>query len=310
MTATDGRATPSRRELLVPMALLLLLGTLWGASFSLAKIATTSGIQPFGLILWQAGGGAVIVIVVCTLRRRRLPTNPRHLLYYLGCGMLGIVLPSTSIYVAAPHAPAGVLALLVASVPMVTYGLALATSLERFHPLRIAGLGVGLAGVLLIVGPEASLPDPDMAPWVVIGMGAPLCYAASNVFIARFRPPDTASLALASGMLTMAAAIVAPVAFATGSVHMIGAPWDAADLAVLLLPTVTGVAHIFVFEIIRRAGPVFFSQVGYLVTATGVLWGMLLFGERHSPWIWASLVLMCFGLALVNARRGAPSPPG
>ncbi|MFQ5786257.1 MAG: EamA/RhaT family transporter, partial [Alphaproteobacteria bacterium] len=111
-----------------------------------------------------------------------------------------------------------------------------------------------------------------------------------------------------AGMLMSAVALAAPLAVFSGGTYMIGAPWNAVDVAVLGLPTITGIAHIILFELIRVAGPVFFSQVGYLVTLAGVLWGMLLFGERHSPWIWAALALMFAGLALVNMRRGAAAP--
>ena len=55
--------------------------------------------------------------------------------------------------------------------------------------------------------------------------------------------------------------------------------------------------------LIGQAGPVFASQVAYAVTLAGVLWGMALFGERHSPWIWLSLALMLAGLALVTPRK-------
>ena len=55
MTTTDAAPGPLRR--FVPIALLLGLGTMWGASFSMAKIATTAGAHPLGLLLWQAGGG-------------------------------------------------------------------------------------------------------------------------------------------------------------------------------------------------------------------------------------------------------------
>ena len=57
----------------------------------------------------------------------------------------------------------------------------------------------------------------------------------------------------------------------------------------LALPTITGLAHVVLFELIRTAGPVFFSLVNYFTTARGVIWGMLVFGA----------------LALVNARPAA-----
>ena len=55
------------------------------------------------------------------------------------------------------------------------------------------------------------------------------------------------------------------------------------------LPTFTGLAHVVLFEPIRTAGPAFFSLVDYFTIASGVIWGMLVFGA----------------LALVDARPAA-----
>lgn len=302
MTVTEASAW---RATLLPVGNLLLLGTMWGGSFSLAKVATTAGVHPFGLLLWQSAGAAVILLAFCAFRRRLRAIRIAQIGYYTGCGLLGIVAPSTAIYWAAAHVPAGVLAMLVTSVPMLTYALALATRLEVFQGRRVAGITLGFVAVLLIVGPRSSLPEPEMVGWVLIGLIAPFCYAGSNIFIARFRPVASDSTALAAGMLICAAVLATLLATATGTAYMVGPPWDAADMAVLGLSMITGVAHIFLFELIRIAGPVFFSQVGYIVTVAGVLWGMLLFGERHSPWIWLALALMFAGVALVNMRRGA-----
>ena len=51
------------------------------------------------------------------------------------------------------------------------------------------------------------------------------------------------------------------------------------------------------------AGAVFAAQSGYIVTATGVVWAMLVFGETYSGWVWGALVLMMFGLTLVKPRE-------
>jgi len=39
------------------------------------------------------------------------------------------------------------------------------------------------------------------------------------------------------------------------------------------------------------------------MTIAGVLWGMLLLHEHHSLWIWAAMLAMCAGVALVTRRR-------
>jgi drug/metabolite transporter (DMT)-like permease len=303
MTTADAAPGPLRR--FVPIALLLGLGTMWGASFSMAKIATTAGAHPLGLLLWQAGGGAVIVLAVGLARRRLRGLARRNLGYFATCCLMTIVVPSGAIYWAAPNLPAGILATLVATAPLITYGVAVVARREGFHPLRVAGIVLGFGAVILIVGPSGSLPAPGMAIWIALGMAAPIGYGLSNVYIAYCRPPATDSIALAAGTLVITALLVAPVVVATGTGFAVGPPWDRVDFAVLVLPTATGLAHVVLFELIRTAGPVFFSMVNYFTTASGVIWGMLLFGERHSPWIWAALVLMFGALTLVNTRPAA-----
>jgi hypothetical protein len=54
-------------------------------------------------------------------------------------------------------------------------------------------------------------------------------------------------------------------------------------------------------------GAVFASQTAYLITIAGVLWGMLLLHEHHSLWIWAAMLAMCAGVALVTRRRPRPA---
>ncbi len=54
----------------------------------------------------------------------------------------------------------------------------------------------------------------------------------------------------------------------------------------------------------------FFSRVGYIVTLTGLAWGMVVFGERHSGWLYLATGLIFAGLALVNLNRRARSGPG
>ena len=65
--------------------------------------------------------------------------------------------------------------------------------------------------------------------------------------------------------------------------------------------------HIFAYFgfvwLIARAGPVFASQVGYVVTGVGVGLGMAFYGERHSLWIWLALALMMIGLTLVRPKE-------
>ena len=52
-------------------------------------------------------------------------------------------------------------------------------------------------------------------------------------------------------------------------------------------------------------GPTFAAQAAYLVTLAGVMWGIVIFGEEHSVWIWWALVIMMAALFLVQPRDGS-----
>lgn len=282
---------------------LLLLGTMWGGSFSLAKIAVSTGGHPFGVAMWQGFGGGAVLLVVGLLRGRPPPLSARYVLFYIVTGAAGIALPSAAFYAAATHLPAGILSMLVTTVPMMTYALALSLSMEQMTARRLVGLTLGLAGVWLILGPEANLPGEDGLFWALVALIAPICYAVNNIIGARFRPIDADSLALAAGMLLSSGLLLGGAALATGNTYSVLPPWDVTHLAIALLILIATFAHFLFFVILNRAGPVFFSQVAYVVTIAGVLWGMLLFGETHGAWIWLSLVLLLAGVALVNPRK-------
>ena len=272
-------------------AVLLFLGVVWGLTFSLAKIATEGGAHPLGITFWQALLGAGILGAVAVARRRRLSTKPWALQIYVLCGLLGSVIPGVLFFYAASRVPAGVLSITVTVVPILTFVLSALFGLDRFGFPRVMGVIFGALAVVLLVAPERSLPDPGAAPWVLAACAASACYAVENLVIA-LRMPDGA-----------ATAMLAPVVIATGSFVALIWPWGPVEWSIVGMAAVSALAYSLYITLIGQAGPVFASQVAYAVTLAGVLWGMALFGERHSPWIWLSLALMLAGLALVTPRK-------
>ena len=109
--------------------------------------------------------------------------------------------------------------------------------------------------------------------------------------------------AAATGMNILAAVIMLPITLASGQMFFPAFPFGTLEWSIIALSTITAVAYTLFITVINIAGPVFASQTGYLVTLGGVVWGMVLFGETHSPWVWASVVTMMMGLALVTPRK-------
>ena len=131
-------------------------------------------------------------------------------------GSVGMALPLLVLNFVAAKLPAGVVALQLTLVPMLIYAFALVLRIDKVNALKLAGLGVGLAAVLVVVLPEASLPSPDMAVWVLFSLLTPLCYAMANVLIPLLRPPQSSSLAISAAMSLTGAFYMGLVMLATG----------------------------------------------------------------------------------------------
>ena len=280
--------------------MLVTQGTVYGAIFTVNKIATTNGIPTLGYAFWNSFAAGMILLVVSLLVGRAPGLTFAHIRVYFAIGVLALALPFAVLAYVAPELPAGVVTLVITLIPASTYVVALAFGTERLRWMSIAGLSLGIVGVLLVVLPETSLPSPDMATWVLIALIAPASSALSNVVTERFRPPATSSVSMACGMTLAAAVVLFPIMLITGQGYLFEAP-AAANQALLIVILISSVNFILFFEIVRRAGAVFFSQFNYVAVLSGIVWGMVVFGETHSLWIWAALVLMFIGLALVNS---------
>ncbi len=285
-----------------PLVLLVSTGVIWAVTFSLAKIATTAGAHPLGIALWQGVFGGLLLLSLALYRRRPPPVSRRHLGFYLICGLLGTAIPSTLYFYAAARVPAGVLSITVAAVPILTFAAALVFRVDRLTRGRVLGVFCGLSAVLLIVLPETSLPERSMALWVLAAVLGATCYATENMYVALRRPPGTDPTATVAAMLLMASLVLAPVVAATGTFVPLGYPWGAIEWSIIGMMLINAFSYAVFYHLIQIAGPVFAAQTAYVVTLAGVAWGIAIFGEQHSPWVWAALAMMMLGLALVMPR--------
>lgn len=290
------------------IAMFVLTGVGVGLVVSCNRLATTGGVPFIPFVFWESliGGGAMLAIL---LLRRRLPgLTPAHLRAYSIIGGVGIAVPYTVMAMIASKLPAGILALQLALVPIATYAIAMALRMDRFNLLRAAGLLLALAGVLFILLPEASLPAPEMRLWVLVGLVLPACFATSIIACERIPPPDSGAVELTCGLMLAAAIFMLPLMAISNSWWFFTAPLDWAGGSVIVAGLLLPMCWAFAFEIIRRAGSVFYSTVLYLETLAGVGWGIVIFGEEHTAWVWVSLLLLLGGITLVN-RRAAGSAP-
>ena len=292
-------------------AALLVLGMGWGATQPLGKLATSTGHPPFGLIFWQLAVCVGVLGGITVARGKGLPLHARALQFYGVVAVLGTLIPNAAFYISVARLPAGIMSILISMVPLMAFPLAMALGLDRFSGARLAGLVLGLCGVALIALPEASLPDRAMVAFLPLAMVGPLFYALEGTFVQRFGMAGMDAVQAMFGASVAGLLLVTPVMLVLGQWISPVPPWGVAEGALVLSSALHGLLYAGYVALAARAGAVFASQCSYLVTASGVTWAMLLLGERFSPFVWAAMVVMLAGLALVQPRTrdGAGSVP-
>ena len=296
-------AAGAERSGVLPIVYLFVLGFCFGVSFVLNKIATTNGVPFIPYVFWQSIGAALILGVAAAGMRQLPAVTAAHLRIYVVMALLNVAIPYLVLAYVAPKLPASLLPIGLALVPGVIYLMALAFRLERFGWLRFGGIGLGLAGVLLILLPKASLPEPGMAGWLALSLLATFSFSLRAVLVPLMRPPATPSLSLACGLLITASVIMLVIMAASGQWWAFDGAFGIGHGMVLAAMVNNALLLVLIFEIIRLTGPVFFGGVNYVSMLIGVALGIIIFDERHTMWVWLAIALVLAGLYLVNRGK-------
>jgi DME family drug/metabolite transporter len=167
---------------------------------------------------------------------------------------------------------------------------------ERLSPIRLAALGVGTAGgVLLIVGSRGSAASFGVGAGLALGAG--LSYATYIVLTKRAAGRGSRPAALASTTFLVATIVIAPVLVLQPGVT--GALWRSAWPFLLYLGVVpTAGAYALYTTGLRLTGAAPAAVAGLLEPLAATLLGIALFGERLTTagWIGAALLLAAIAI--------------
>ena len=294
-------------------SLLILLSLLWGGSFFFAEVALDE-VGPFTVVLARVGLAALALLAVLRLTGQAMPWAPRLWLAFLAMGLLNNAIPFSLIFWGQVHIASGLAAILNATTPLFTVLLAhVLTRDETITANRLAGVLLGLAGVAVLIGPQA-LEGLGTAAWAQLAvLGAALSYGCAAIFGRRFRgqPP----LVTATGQVTASTLLILPLA------AWLEQPWLAspgpvtwASLVALALFS-TALAYVVYFRILATAGSTNLMLVTLLIPPSALLLGVLILGERFGASEAGGLLLISLGLVAVDGRlfgwittRPAPGP--
>jgi O-acetylserine/cysteine efflux transporter len=272
-------------------SLLVLLIIVWGASWPAIKVGV-SAMPP----VWFASLRYVIATVcgfaVVAMRRElRWPSRADWRLVAVS-GVLQMATYSTLTAVALTRLPPGRASVLAFSTPLWVAPLSAWWLDERLTWRRLAGVGTGLAGVMVIVSPAFHQGErSQLAPYGLL-LGAAAGWAVSIVFVRAHRF-ETSALVLAPWQMLMAALLLLPLA------AIFEGAWPRIPMrAMAALSYVGPVATAFAYWAAVEAGRVVRATTMSMVLLAVPGLGLLLSGiALHEP----IDLLLALGILLIGA---------
>jgi len=308
MTESPGTAT------LTDWLLVAALGVIWGASFMAVTVAL-DGYGPLTVAACRITLAAVALWGVARLTGHGLPKlaapqGTRIWVFACAMALFSNALPFFLLAWGQQHVTSGFAGITMAAVPLFVLGLAhVFVPGEALTPTRVAGFGLGLVGVVLLIGVDALSRSGAQLENIarLACVAAAACYAIGSIVTRRAPPVSLVSFSAAA--LAAAAVMIVPVALIFEGLP--AGPQTSAlpSLALLYLGLgPTALATLILVRVIRNAGPGFLSQVNYHVPVWSVIFGVTLLGEALPPQFVVALAVILAGLALSRARAWRRRP--
>jgi len=295
-------------------ARLFTLGLIWGASFMFVSIAVQD-YPPLTTAALRIALGAVALMIVLRLANRRLPDfrskDGRTIWMFAAVmGVFSNALPFSLLSWGQTYVASGFAGVSMATVPLIVLPLAhVLIPGERMTLMKSIGFGLGFVGVILLIGLRAFESSGQSMETLarLASVGAAGCYAMGAI-VTRLCP-KVDLLSLAASTMLCATAMMVPIALWQDGWPAGGSALGISAIIYLgLLPT--GLAQIFLVQVIREAGPSFLTLVNYQVPIWSVIFGLLFLGEALPENTITALTLILVGMAISQRFGNRPARPG
>lgn len=280
--------------------LLILLSVLWGGSFFFASAALRE-LPPFTVVLARVALGATFLLPFLKRLGGALPDTIAGWKPFFVMGMLNNVIPFSLLVIGQTYITGGMASVLNATTPLFTVLVLAGFGDERLIARRIAGVIIGLIGVIVLRGPGI-VQSENQTVGMLLCLGGALSYGFSGLWGRRHLngvPPITS----ATCQLICSTVVVAIIASAVDRPWQLPTPGLATWASLVGLASLaTALAYIVFFTILARSGATNVMLVTLLIPVTAILLGVLVLGEPLSVNEIAGALIIAASLLVIDGR--------
>lgn len=246
------------------------------------------------VVLARLSIGALVLwtVAIATRASRGVPSGrwPRLLRMSALSTVVGLLL-----FAAVERIPASTTTLLLYAHPAIVAVIAVVLGRDRMSPAKLAGLLLGLGGVVLILGAPVGNLDPA---GVALALGAAFVLAL-YVVTAQRGAEGMASVTAGAIVLSVAALLYAPIGIAAGGVASPGSAW----WWVALLGIATGGGIWLFLAGLARLGPIRATIGATVEPVAAVVLATAFLGERLAAAQLVGGALVVAAVALLPRTR-------
>ena len=273
--------------------LFIALGVLWGMPYLLIRIAV-GAVDPLVVAGSRTLIGALLLLPIAW-HRKALLAGFRRWQWLLAYTLIEINIPWLLLGHAETRLNSSTAGLLLAVVPLFAALIVTKLGHESLEPRRLLGLGIGFAGVALLVGMDIHFSE---LPAVAATMVVALCYAFGPIIVDR-KLKDVPAIGVVTASLIVATLLYAPFAPMVWPEHIpASAAWSVVGLSVLC----TAAAFLVFFALIAEAGPARATVITYVNPAVAILLGAVVLSEPLTLGMVIGFPLVIVGSVLGTSR--------
>lgn len=272
---------------------LLVLSSIWGASFLFMRVAAPS-LGPVPLI-WLRVGLATVCLSPLLLKKGTWEQCRRNWKELLVLGFFNAAFPFCLLAYATLTLEAGLTAVINAMTPLFTLFVTLIWVRKTPTLWQFAGTGLGLMGVVIFSWDVLSFEKGGGGWAVVAAVCATISYGIGTNFL-KIRMPSVSPGVATWGNMCAATILLTPLAFAKWPANAIPSlVW----LNVILLAVVsTALAYLLFYRLITKVSALAATSVTFLVPIFAFIWGALFLGETLNFRMSLGIALTLSGTAL------------
>ena len=273
--------------------LLLLLSSIWGASFLFLRVASPE-FGPVALILVRMGVAFLTLSPFLLKRgfRQRLWRNVGPLAVV---GVLNQAIPFTLLAFATLRLEAGFTSLINATTPIFAAIVGALLFASTIHRQQVIGLVVAFLGMFVLSADKLTFTAGGTGWAILAGLLATFSYGLAVNYSHRYLTGLNAREIAVGSTFFSSLTLLGPGLWFWPEQTPSPAAWTS---ALLLASVCTSLAFLMFYRVMRSAGAVASSTVTFMVPAFAVAWGILLLGEEFSLRLAIGMAITLLGTAM------------